>query len=97
LRYRETSSGGSVSRTSCAISRASMLSGTLIPPIAIGISVLPPNGGAVRRGECLAVGHGEPPILSPERFGIRAAPTGAKSLTQQYGADLLNRSGGKIN
>jgi hypothetical protein len=29
--------------------------------------------------------------------GIRAAPKGAQSLTQQYGADLLNPSGSKIN
>jgi hypothetical protein len=29
--------------------------------------------------------------------GIRAAPQDGKSLTQQYSADLLNRSGGKIN
>jgi hypothetical protein len=28
--------------------------------------------------------------------GIRAAPKGVKSLTQQYSADLLNWGGGKI-
>jgi hypothetical protein len=28
--------------------------------------------------------------------GIQAAPKGAKSLTQQYSAALLNSSGGKV-
>jgi hypothetical protein len=36
-------------------------------------------------------------FLSPERFGIRAVPKGAKIPTLQYNADLVNPSSGKIN
>jgi hypothetical protein len=85
------------SRTSSAISRASSLSGTLIPPVAIGISVLPPKGGPV---DAVSVGRlaiAEPPIFITRTIRYSGCTQRCENPNVQYNADLVNPSSGKIN
>jgi hypothetical protein len=74
-----------------------LLSGTLIPPVAIGISVLPPKGVPV---DVVSVGRlaiAEPPIFITRTIRYSGCTQRCENPNVQYNADLVNPSSGKIN